>query len=34
MADLGGWLAGDYRVPGEPPADAEDDGEPDDDRDR
>ncbi len=31
LADLGHWLSGDYRVPGDPPPAADIDGGPDDD---
>ena len=33
MADLGGWISGDYRVPGDPLPPADGDGADDDDRD-
>ena len=33
MADLGGWISGDYRVPGDPLPPADADGADDDDRD-
>jgi endogenous inhibitor of DNA gyrase (YacG/DUF329 family) len=31
MADLGHWLSGDYRVPGETPPSADPEGDPDED---
>ncbi len=31
LADLGRWLSGDYRVPGDPPPSADTEGGPDDD---
>jgi endogenous inhibitor of DNA gyrase (YacG/DUF329 family) len=33
MADLGRWISGDYRVPGDPPSPADSEGAEDDDRD-
>ena len=33
MADLGGWISGDYRVPGAPAPDSDAEGSQDDDRD-